>query len=552
MNRRMFMKAATACAAVSGMSGLSTLFAQAAWADTDIADGSAKKFDFDVLKKMAADLAKQPYGGAPAPLPETLATLTPQAYNEIQYDANHSLWNGIANRELDVQFFHVGMGFKRRLRMFSVDAASREAREIHFRPELFNYNDAKVDTKQLEGKNDLGFAGFRAFKKPELASKDIVSFLGASYFRAVDDTYQYGLSARGVAIDTFSNGKEEFPDFTAFWFETPKAEDTTFTVYTLLDGPSCTGAFKFIIHCEEKRVVMEVENHIYARKDIAQLGISPMTTMFSCGNNERRMCDTIHPQIHDSDRLAMWTGVGEWICRPLNNPQRLTYNAYQDENPRGFGMLQLNHDFQDYQDVIGWYNKRPSLWVEPVGKWGKGAINLMEIPTTGETLDNIVCFWRPAEAIKAGSEHSFSYKLYWSGLPPVRSGLSRVNATRTGMGGFPEGWAPGEHYPDVWARRFAVDFVGGDLKAAAPKGIEPVINVTSGTVKQVEILYVEPIDGYRILFDWYPNSDSVAPVNMRLFLRTKDETLSETWLYQYFPPPPDKRKYTDDRVMTAG
>ncbi|CCG87814.1 Glucans biosynthesis protein D [Erwinia piriflorinigrans CFBP 5888] len=497
-------------------------------------------------------MAGKPWGGMPAPLPETLARLTPQAYNEIQYDANHSLWNGIDNRQLDVQFFHVGMGFKRRIRMFSVDGESREAREIHFRPQLFNYNDAKVDTKQLEGKTDLGFAGFRAFKKPELAKRDIVSFLGASYFRAVDDTFQYGLSARGVSIDTFSNGKEEFPDFTAFWFETPKADESTFVVYTLLDGPSCTGAFKFTIHCEEKRVVMEVENHIYARKDIQQLGIAPMTTMFSCGTVERRMCDTIHPQIHDSDRLAMWTGKGEWICRPLNNPQRLTYNAYQDENPRGFGMLQLNHDFDSYQDVIGWYNKRPSLWVEPVGQWGKGAINLMEIPTTGETLDNIVCCWQPAQAIKAGSEHSFSYKLYWSGLPPVRSGLARVNATRSGMGGFPEGWAPGENYPAVWSRRFAVDFVGADLKAAASKGIEPVINVSSGTIKQVEILYVEPIDGYRILFDWYPDSDAIHPVDMRLFLRTKDETLSETWLYQYFPPPPDKRKYVDDRVMTAG
>jgi len=551
MNRRMFMKASMAFATLGGMSGFSTLFSQAAWAESGIADGTATRFDFDVLKKMASGMAKKPWDGVPAPLPDTLATLTPQAYNEIQYDANHSLWNGIDNRQLDVQFFHVGMGFKRRIRMFSVDD-SREAREIHFRPALFNYNNAHVETQQLEGINDLGFAGFRAFKQPELARRDIVSFLGASYFRAVDETYQYGLSARGVAIDTFSNGKEEFPDFTAFWFETPKAGDTTFVVYALLDGPSCTGAFKFIIHCEEKRVVMEVENHIYARKDIWQLGIAPMTTMFSCGNNERRMCDTIHPQIHDSDRLAMWTGAGEWICRPLNNPQRLTFNAYQDDNPRGFGMLQLNHNFSDYQDVIGWYNKRPSLWVEPVGKWGKGAVNLMEIPTTGETLDNIVCFWQPAEAIKAGSEHSFKYKLYWSGLPPVRSGLARVNATRTGMGGFPEGWAPGEHYPKVWSRRFAVDFVGGDLKAAAPKGIEPVIEVSSGTLKQVEILYVEPINGYRILFDWYPNSDDTAPVDMRMFLRTKDETLSETWLYQYFPPPPDKRQYVDDRVMTAG
>lgn len=145
-----------------------------------------------------------------------------------------------------------------------------------------------------------------------------------------------------------------------------------------------TGAFKFVIHCEKTQVIMDVQNHVYARKDIKQLGIAPMTSMFSCGNNERRMCDTIHPQIHDSDRLAMWRGNGEWICRPLNNPQKLQFNAYTDNNPRGFGLLQLDRDFSHYQDIMGWYNKRPSLWVEPRNQWGKGTIGLMEIPTTGK------------------------------------------------------------------------------------------------------------------------------------------------------------------------
>lgn len=548
MNRRKFIKGTMAVSALSSMTGLSSLLANQAWAADGIADGTARKFDFSQLKQQAAALAKQPWSGAPGPLPETLANMTPQDYNAIQYDANHSLWSNIPDRQLDVQFFHTGMGFKRRIRMFSVDPSSREAREVHFRPELFNYNDAHVDVKQLDGKTDLGFAGFRAFKKPELARRDIVSFLGASYFRAVDDTYQYGLSARGVAIDTFSD-HEEFPDFTAFWFETPKPQDTSFVVYALLDGASITGAYKFTIDCQKTQVVMSIENQLYARKDIQQLGIAPMTSMFSCGTNDRQMCNTYHPQIHDSDRLAMWTGKGEWIARPLNNPQRLTFNSFSDENPRGFGLLQLDHDFNDYQDVIGWYDKRPSLWVEPQGKWGKGAIELMEIPTTGETLDNIVCFWQPEQAVKAGSELSFGYKLYWSSLPPVESSLARVGATRVGMGGFPEGWAPGEHFPDVWCRRFAIDFVGGDLKAAAPKGIEPVITVSSGTFKQVEILYVEPLNAYRILFDWYPNSDSTDPVNMRLFLRTKGETLSETWMYQYMPPPADQRKYVDTRQM---
>ncbi|BCG09568.1 MULTISPECIES: glucan biosynthesis protein D [Buttiauxella] len=550
MNRRRFIKASMALAAVSGTTSIATLFSRAAYAsESEIADGRTTEFDFSVLQSMAHDLSKKPWVGKPRPLPDTLANLTPQAYNAIQYDAEHSLWNNIENRQLDVQFFHVGMGFRRRVRMFSVDAASHQAREIHFRPELFNYNDAGVDTKQLEGQIDLGFAGFKAFKAPELARRDVVSFLGASYFRAVDNTYQYGLSARGLAVNTYTDQLEEFPDFTSFWFETAKAGDTKFVVYALLDSASVTGAYKFTINCEAQRVVMDVDNHLYAREDIKQLGIAPMTSMFACGTNERRMCDTIHPQIHDSDRLAMWRGNGEWVTRPLNNPQKLQFNAYTDNNPKGFGLLQLDHEFANYQDIMGWYNKRPSLWVEPLNKWGKGTVGLMEIPTTGETLDNIVCFWQPEKSVKAGDELEFKYRLYWSGLPPIQSPLARVYATRTGMGSFPEGWAPGEHFPDKWSRRFAIDFIGGDLKAAAPKGIEPVITLSNGEARQIEILYVEPFDGYRILFDWYPTDDSTDPVDMRMFLRCQGDAISETWLYHYFPPAPDKRKYVDDRIM---
>ena len=250
MNRRRFLKSSMAVAAVCGTSGVASLFSQAAFAeDAGIADGQTRRFDYAVLQAMAHDLARQPWGGAPRDLPPTLANLTPQAYNSIQYDANHSLWNNIEERKLDIQFFHVGMGFRRRVRMFSLDASTQQAREIHFRPELFKYNDAGVDTRQLEGQSDLGFAGFRVFKAPELARRDIVAFLGASYFRAVDSTYQYGLSARGLAVDTFTDTPEEFPDFTSFWFETVKGDATVFTVYALLDSPSITGAYKFVIHC---------------------------------------------------------------------------------------------------------------------------------------------------------------------------------------------------------------------------------------------------------------------------------------------------------------
>lgn len=551
MNRRRFLKASMALATACGTPALASFFSQRAWAaaDAPIADGLSRPFSFTDLQQTARQLARAPWAGVPEPLPATLANLTPQAYNSIGYDAGHSLWNGLNDRQLDVQFFHVGMGFRRRVRMYSLDPATHQAREIHFRPQLFNYHDAGVDTRALQGQSDLGFAGFKVFKQPELTQRDVVSFLGASYFRAVDNTGQYGLSARGLAVDTLTDTPEEFPDFTAFWFETPAASATTFIVYALMDSPSITGAYKFTIDCQPEQVVMAVENHLFARKDIKQIGIAPMTSMFSCGTNERRMCDTIHPQIHDSDRLAMWRGNGEWICRPLNNPQRLQFNVFEDENPKGFGLLQLDHNFASYQDVMGWYDQRPSLWVEPADDWGKGAVNLMEIPTTGETLDNIVCFWQPEKPVRAGDILNFRYRLYWRAEPPVQSPLARVYATRTGMGSFPEGWAPGEHYPQQWSRRFAVDFTGGELRAAAPKGIEPVITLSSGEARQIEILYVAPFDGYRILFDWYPTSPASDPVEMRMFLRCQGQAISETWLYQYFPPAADKRHYIDDRQM---
>ncbi|WP_263260703.1 glucan biosynthesis protein D [Pseudomonas sp. RIT-PI-S] len=538
MHRRSLLKASMALAAYTGLSS-STLFSARALAAT--ANGDAEYFDFEGLKAQAKALAAQPYTDRKQQLPPTLASMTPQQFNAIQYDANHSLWKDI-NGQLDVQFFHVGMGFRTPVRMYSVDTASRQAREVHFRPELFNYNDSKVDQKQLKG--DLGFSGFKLFKAPEINQHDIVSFLGASYFRAVDSTKQYGLSARGLAVDTYAGHPEEFPDFTKFWFETPSKDATRFVVYALLESPSATGAYRFDIDCQAEQVVMAIDMQMTARTAIKQLGIAPMTSMFSCGTHERRMCDTIHPEIHDSDRLAMWRGNGEWICRPLNNPAKLQFNAFADTDPKGFGLVQTDHEFTSYQDTVDWYSKRPSLWVEPTTAWGEGSIDLLEIPTTGETLDNIVAFWSPKKPVAAGDTLAFGYKLYWSALPPTGTPLARVHATRSGMGGFLEGWAPGEHYPEKWARRFAIDFTGGGLdRLPEGTGIEPVVTVSTGKVQDFNVLVLPDIKGYRVTFDWYPSSDAVDPVEMRLFIRTSDRTLSETWLYQYFPPAPEKRKY---------
>ncbi|UCJ18795.1 glucan biosynthesis protein D [Pseudomonas sp. MM211] len=542
MQRRNLLKASMLMAACAGLPA--GLFSLRSFAET--ADGKAEPFDFKQLQSRAKSMAGRAYKSTAEVLPKTLAELTPQQFNAIQYDPAHSLWNEL-DGQLDVQFFHVGMGFRQPVRMHAVDAKTRLAREVHFRPELFEYGKSEVDVAQLKG--DLGFAGLKVFKQPNIAKYDIVSFLGASYFRAVDNTGQYGLSARGLAIDTFTDTPEEFPDFTEFWFETPDKNATRFVLYALLDSPSATGAFRFDIDCLEDRVVMDIDAHINARKTIKQLGISPMTSMFSCGGHERRMCDFVATAIHDSDRLSMWRGNGEWVCRPLNNPEKLQFNAFSDTNPKGFGLVQFDHDFKSYQDTVVWYSRRPSLWVEPTTPWGEGSIDLLEIPTTGETMDNIVCFWNPKQAIEPGTSLNFGYKLHWAALPPVKPTLAQVHATRSGMGGFTLGWAPGEHWPKEWARRFAIDFGGGPLaKMDAKAQVEVVVEASHGEVKDYSILALYPdVEGFRAQFDWFPTSDSVEPVNMRAYLRRVDnkEVLSETWLYQYFPPAPAERRYPD-------
>jgi glucans biosynthesis protein len=227
----------------------------------------------------------------------------------------------------------------------------------------------------------------------------------------------------------------------------------------------------------------------------------------------------------------MWTGAGEWIWRPLTNPPHLRFNAYADNNPRGFGLLQRDRNFDHYQDDGVYYDRRPSLWVEPKFGWGKGAVQLVEIPTADETFDNIVAFWNPEEKPQPGQELLFGYRLYWGARMPFTPNLATVVATRTGMGGI-----VGQKRK-YFSWRFAVDFAGGDLALLGKKVlVKPVISTSHGTVEIPSARPLESIQGYRAMFDLKLPDDVTGPINLRLYLETDGQPLSETWLYQWTPP----------------
>ena len=517
MTRRVFLKLAFVLAAFGRRSAP---FLRTTVAHAQPASGT-QPFDYAWLKGHARALAGQPYQSHRGELPASLQQINWDDYQAIRFNAAKALWSDRATR-FQVQLFHLGLFFQTPVRIYEVIGGA--AHELAYDPHFFTYT-GKTPLGRLPA--DLGYAGFRVHFQTNF-QRDIVAFLGASYFRAVGTELQYGMSSRGLAIDTGLPRPEEFPQFTAFWLEQPHPDSAKLTVYALLDSPSICGAYMFNI-APGARLVMDVAAALYPRQPIERLGIAPLTSMYQTGENDRRMATDWRPEIHDSDGLAMLTGNGEWIWRPLVNPAGVRVNSYLDESPHGFGLLQRDRNFDHYQDDGVFYERRPSLWVEPQGTWGKGAIQLVELPTLDETSDNIVAFWHPEQKPQPGEEHLVAYRLYWGTTPPVTPPLATVQATRTGIGGI-----VGQKRP-YFSWRFAIDFAGGLLPMLGPEApIEPVISASHGRVEITSVRPLHTLNGYRAMFDLVPG-EHTEPVDLRLYLRLHDQPLTETWLYQYTP-----------------
>jgi glucans biosynthesis protein len=502
-----------------------------AMAEIDGAKSSSETpFDYAWLKGRARALAETPYVSHEGELPERLKNLTWDEFMQISFDPEHAFWQDDKSL-FRAELFHLGLYYTTPVTIYELEDG--KARELDYTSDLFKYGTSGIKGDDLP--KDLGFAGFR-FSYHTDWTRNVIAFLGASYFRAVGGAMQYGLSARGLAVDTAQMRDEEFPLFTHFWLEKPRPGSDTATVYALLDSPSITGAYRFDIR-PGQTLTMMVDAALYPRKPIERLGVAPVTSMYLSGENDRRMAYDWRPEIHDSDGLAIHNGNGEWIWRPLENPPMLRFNTFTDRDPRGFGLFQRDQDFDHYQDDGVFYDKRPSLWVEPVGDWGAGAVTLVEIPTIDETFDNIVVFWNPATPVEAGQELLFSYKLYWGTNPPVPGNLAHVVDTFTGLGG-----VIGQKR-NYYSKRFAVDFAGGDLAMIAKDAeITPVLSASTGRVELTSVRPQHAIQGFRAMFDVVPPDDTQSPIDLRLHLEADGRRISETWIYQMTPPPAQDRK----------
>ena len=521
-DRRSLLKSAAAAAA------LGLVETQASEAQgKGLQFGPPAPFSFARLKQHLRAKVKEPYVGPPHPSPSIVGKIDYEAWGKIKFDIAQSLYANGPGR-FPVSFFHLGMFFPKSVAMHVVE--NGQAREIIYDPSYF---EMPADSPAKNLPKGAGFAGLRIQEARDNSqydwhNNDWVAFLGADYFRAIGELHQYGISCRAIALEVaVADRPEEFPDFTHIYID-ESGPDNGLTLYAVVEGPSIVGACK--IECVRgKGVVMDIDQLFCLRRDIVRFGVAPLTTMFWFSETVKPTAVDWRPEVHDSDGLSMWTGRGERLWRPLNNPQGIRASAFLDENPRGFGLMQRDRNFDHYQDGV-YYDRRPSLWVEPKGQWGKGSIQLVEIPTDDEIHDNIVAMWVPQKPASAGSEVEIGYKLYWLADEPHPTDLARCVATRLGNGG-----QPGQPRPKG-VRKFMVEFFGGPL-ANLPYGVkpEPVLWASRGTFSYI---YTEAVPDdvpghWRAQFDL--TVTGADPVEMRLYLRANGKILSENWLFQYLP-----------------
>ena len=502
---------------------------------------AAVAFDMQNVVAKAQELAKASYQDPKGQVPEWLSKITYDQWRDIRFRPEFALWRD-QHLPFQVQFFHPGLYYNRVVAMNVVDDKGG-VHPVPFSPSQFDYGRNDFASKVPQ---NLGYAGFRVhapFKRADYFDEVIV-FLGASYFRAVGTNEVFGLSARALAIDTAEPSGEEFPYFKEFWMVTPvpPAKEPTpkkgkksaakatkdppaatakeMTIYALLDSPSLAGAYRFTIEPGEQTIVT-VEGRVFVRQAVQKMGIAPLTSMFFHGENTMRQFEDFRPEVHDSDGLLLNFESGEWLWRPLDNPRTLNVTGFRMAKPRGFGVIQRDHDFDHYQDLETHAETRPSAWITPRGEWGEGRVELVEIPTKSDTNDNIVAFWVSDKPVKAGDLVAFAYASSWYGDDPTRPPGGRAVATRRDRGS-----ADG-------AFRFVVDFAGTELDALPAETIlRGVVSVApkddAAELLDQQVVKNPSTGGWRLTFQVRPKK---TPVELRAFLDKDGNALTETWSY---------------------
>jgi glucans biosynthesis protein len=473
-------------------------------------------FDAGRILDMARDLAKRPYKAPSAPLGDPFASLTYDLYVGIKSKPENYIWTN-DNTGFVIEPLHRGFIFSAPMQINVVENGFE--RRLTYATELFEFG--KLAVPQNVG--DIGFSGFRILLPRDGGLSEVAIFQGASFFRARANDQNFGAVARGLSIRTADPRGEETPTFRAIWIEKPTLAGNAIVMHALLDSESVTGSYRFTLRPGDATII-DTECTLFARTNIDHYGIATMAGTYVFGPLDRRR-DDIRPAVHELSGLQMLNGAGEWLWRPVTNRETLQVSAFVDNNPHGFGFLQRERNFQQYQDDVQRWELRPSLWIEPIGDWGPGEVTLVEIPSESEVNDNMVAYWRAKQPLTAGSEISYAYRQFWCWQSPNRPPLAQVALSRSGRATGQQGSR---------RRRFLVEFTGdilADLQRTPE--INANLNASPGAVSSVRTFLDRDRKSMRVIFDMDAGSENLS--ELRLLLESQGKPISETWLYRWTP-----------------
>jgi glucans biosynthesis protein len=471
------------------------------------------------LEKVAAQLALQPYAAPSQALDPFFEGLKYDGHRQIQFLRDKALFGG-ADKGFRVEFFHPGWMFKKPVNFFSVDAGKTSL--VPFDRAQFKYGDLQLPAGT---KNPEGYAGFKVLAPDSLVQRpfEFMVFMGASYFRAVTTELGYGISARGVAVNTIGGEAEEFPDFTHFWLTQPKKGDASFKLLALLNGPSVTGAYEFEA-TPGKTTLMKVQATLHLRKPVKMLGIAPFSSMYWFGENSHPKPYDFRPEVHDSDGLQVEIEGGPTIWRPLDVSRDMRLSLFETDKLRGFGLAERDRDFKNFEDLEANYHRRPAVWVEPQSGFGAGTVTLVELSTGEETWDNIVAMWSPRKLPATPQEPlKVAYNLHWLDQHEA-PGLCRVTSTRRGF------------VMDSDDHLYVIDFTTGADPVPDKKDWTPdiALEVSGGEAKVIDkrVMKNSETGGWRAFFKLdIPEKTNL--LELMCELKNGPKVISERWMYQW-------------------
>lgn len=475
--------------------------------------------NLETLSERARLLASAPYEAPKKKIPEELIKLTYDDYRNIRFRPSEALW---WNSEIPfhVEFFHPGHIHQDLIEVYEI--TNTHSQKIPFLRQAFKYEKSNYDPGLLSQPG--GYAGIRVrypVNDPKVFD-ELVVFQGASYFRALGKNQVYGLSLRGISMNTIGDS-EDFPRFTKLWLKKPEPDSKTLTIFALLEGENITGAYEFEL-IPNGRTRIDVRADLYYRGDSReQVGFAPMTSMFAFGENTKMKHNDWRPEVHDSDGLLIHSDQ-EWTWHALDNIEGRNVKFFPAGKLNGFGLLQRDRAYANYKDLEAAYEKRPTAWIEPRRHWKNGAVVLYTFHTANETVDNVVAFWKPDPSSSQEAPERLEYSIYLQLTEPGHK-LARVLETRIGGRTLDASqktivieFSRPDHITINEVELLSVDFRTGDLEVTG----QPVIQ------------YSAPEDRIRVFADFEASSHRKM-IDLSARLLKDGHIVSEKWSYTWSP-----------------